>query len=66
MLEGPRVERSSPAGSYQLPVCCLCAGVRETKSLERSVKFHERGDKSEGFQSGPASGSQRDELSTTS
>ena len=27
MLEGPRVEESSPAGSYQLPICCLCAGV---------------------------------------
>ena len=27
MLEGPRVERSSLAGSYQLPVCCLCARV---------------------------------------
>ena len=29
MLEGPRVEESSPAGSYQLPVCCLCARVWE-------------------------------------
>ena len=29
VLEGPRVERLSLAGSYQLPVCCLCAGVRE-------------------------------------
>ena len=29
VLEGPRVEKSSPAGSYQLPVCCLCAGVRK-------------------------------------
>ena len=29
VLEGPRVEELSPAGSYQLPVCCLCAGVRE-------------------------------------
>ena len=27
LLEGPRVERSSPAGSYQLPVCRLCAGM---------------------------------------
>ena len=29
MLKGPRVEWSSPAGSYQLPVCRWCAGVRE-------------------------------------
>ena len=29
VLMGPRVEWSSPAGSYQLPVCCLCAGMRE-------------------------------------
>ena len=29
VLKGPRVEWSSPAGSYQLLVCCLCAGVRE-------------------------------------
>ena len=29
VLEGPRVEGSSPAGSYQLPICYLCAGVRE-------------------------------------
>ena len=29
VLKGPRVERSSPAGSYQLPVCRWCAGVRE-------------------------------------
>ena len=29
VLKGPRVERSSPAGSYQLPVCHWCARVRE-------------------------------------
>ena len=29
VLEGPRVERLSPAGSYQLPICCLCAGMRK-------------------------------------
>ena len=36
------------------------------RSLERPIKFRERRDKSEDFRSGPAIGSQRDELSMMS
>ena len=36
------------------------------KSLERSIRFRERGDKSKGFWSGPMIGSQRYELSMMS
>ena len=43
-----------------------CVPECKNEVTRRSIKFCERGDKSEGFRSGPTSGSQRDKLSTMS